>query len=56
MRVNMGPVKPHFENCNITSNETMIRIFGKSQNIPRGRVARKFNDKPNWNRGKDAST
>ena len=29
-------------------------VLGSIHQLLRGRVARKFNDKPNWNRGKDA--
>jgi len=31
----MGPVKSHLESCNITPDENIISVIGKSQNSPK---------------------
>ena len=32
---NTGPVKSHLESCNVTPDENMISVIGKSQNLPK---------------------
>ena len=31
----MGPVKSHLDSCNITPDESIITVIGKSQNLPK---------------------
>ena len=32
---NMGPVKSYLDSCHITTDESIITVIGKSQNLPK---------------------